>query len=154
MTSSTRHRTGEIPAPARRGLGLVPTGRLGDARTPWNDYRGTAAADDATALLGSRSLYEIADLDRSRWTIVGIDASLLAQGEEVVVYAVDRTVEPDQREGAATELAVTAFHLSPSTRVDQFLQEAFQRVSVRLVSTLATDHALRVESHVEVLPEQ
>jgi hypothetical protein len=71
----------------------------------------------------------------------------------VDVYALDRTIEPDDRVGAPDELGVTAFHLSPSTQVDQFLHEAFQRVSIRLVSTLATDRELRVDTHVELAPE-
>ena len=123
---------------------------LGPATTPWNDFQGTAAADDAIALLGSRSLYEIAGLERCRWHIVGIDASLTHAQEHVVVYAVDRATEPGAREVGADELAVTAFHLSPSTRVDRLLQEAFQRVSLRLVSTAAADRELRVAAHVEL----
>ena len=49
-------------------------GRLGSAQARWNDYVGTAAADDTTAILDARSLYEIVGLDR--WAIVGIDFSL------------------------------------------------------------------------------
>ena len=113
------------------------TGRLGTAHARWNDYVGTAAADD-----------EIAGLDRGRWTIVGIEASLADTSEQVVVYALDRSVEPASDDGALGEVGVTAFHLSPSTRVDQFLHEAFQRVSVRLLLTLAVDRALRVDAHV------
>lgn len=150
MTTPTR----DLAPAARRADERSTTGRLGTAQARWNDYRGTAAADDAIALLGSRSLYELVDLDRSRWTIVGIDAALPTTGGHVVVYALDRTAEPDDRAGAPDELGVTAFHLSPSTHVDQFLHAAFQRVSIRLVSTLATDRELRVDTHVELSPGQ
>ena len=110
--------------------------RLGSAQVRWNDYVGTAAADDANAVLDSRSLYEIADLDRERWTVVGIDLSLGDVAEPIVVYAVDRTTEPDPAEGGdGDEVVVTAFHLGSSTRLDDFLREAFQRISVRLVSS-------------------
>lgn len=153
MTSSIRDRVSERDVPARRAVELVTPGHLGPAQARWNDYRGTAAADDAIALLGSRSLYEMASLDRSRWTIVGIEASLLTSSEQVVVYAVDRSVEPDGRDESPGELGVTAFHLDASTQVDQFLHEAFQRVSIRLVSTLATDRELRVDGHVDLAPE-
>ena len=50
---------------------------------------GTAAADDADAVLATRSLYAIAGLDRERWTIVGLDLAL-GEASGVVVYAVDR----------------------------------------------------------------
>jgi hypothetical protein len=64
--------------------------RLGSAQVRWNDYVGTAAADDADAVLDTRSLYEIAGLDRDRWTIVGIDFTLDDAQEIVVIYAADR----------------------------------------------------------------
>ena len=40
--------------------------RLGAASVRWNDYVGTAAADDADALLDRPSLYEVAGIDRGR----------------------------------------------------------------------------------------
>lgn len=148
MTSSTRNHLADPTSSARPVSGLLTTGVLGSAQARWNDYRGTVAADDAIALLGSRSLYEIAGLDRSRWAIVGIDAGLPAATEHVVVYATDRTAEAEESQQSSEELGVTAFHLSPSTHVDQFLHEAFQRLSIRLVSTLASEHDLRVDTHV------
>ena len=68
-------------------------GRLGSAQVRWNDYVGTAAADDADALLNTRSLYEIAGVDRDRWTIAGIDFSMGSSSEHVVVYAIDRAAD-------------------------------------------------------------
>lgn len=59
--------------------------RLGSAQVRWNDYVGTAAADAAQALLNTRSLYEVAGLDRDRWTIVGVDFSLGTSPDPLVV---------------------------------------------------------------------
>ena len=117
--------------------------RLGSAHVLWNDYVGTAAADDAGVVLDSRSLYEIADLDRDRWAIVGIDLSLGAAADPVVVYAFDRSPGLEVGEDV-DEIAVQAFRLSASTRLDQFLTEAFQRVSVRLVSSMVEGKELVV----------
>lgn len=144
--ASTPHPTS--PSPHASTDPLV-TGRLGAAQVRWNDYLGSAAADDSGAVLDTRSLYEIARLDRDRWTIVGIDLSLDKASDQVVMYAVDRMINPDEGAGI-DEMGVTAIHLNPSTRVDEFLREAFERVSVRLMSTLAVDGPLRVDSHVEL----
>ena len=96
----------------------------------------------------AESLYEIADLDRERWTVVGIDLSLGDVAEPIVVYAVDRTTEPDPAEGGdGDEVVVTAFHLGSSTRLDDFLREAFQRISVRLVSSTVDSKQLVVTDH-------
>src|SRR6476660_10042169 len=124
----------------------VATGRLGAAQARWNDYLGTAAADDSSPMLASRSLYEITDLDRDRWTIVGIDASLGDPSDQVVLYAVDRRLKPNIAT-AGEQIPVTAFHVD-SARVEEFLREAFQRVTLRLVSTLAVDRDLLVKKHV------
>jgi len=122
------------------------TSRLGSAQVLWNDYVGTAAADDADVVLKSRSLYEIAGLDRSRWSIVGMDLSVGEVREPIVVYAVDRTAESDDV-SQADAVPVTAVHLGSSTRLDEFLREAFQRLSVRLVSTVMVDKQLVVAEH-------
>jgi len=117
--------------------------RLGSAQVLWNDYVGTAAADDAGVVLDSRSLYEMADLDRDHWAIVGMDLSLGGPADPVVVYAFDRAAAPDAPE-EVDEIAVQKFHLAASTRLDDFLREAFQRVSVRLVSTMVLGKQLVV----------
>jgi hypothetical protein len=117
--------------------------RLGSAQARFNDYAGTAAADDADAVLNSRSLYEIAGLDRERWTIVAIDFSLASTSETVVVYAADRG-DSDSDRAETAELIVTAFQLAPSVRLGQFLHEAFQRISVRLLSGALGDRQLVV----------
>lgn len=126
--------------------------RLGAAQVRWNDYVGTAAADDADAVLNRRSLYEVAGLDRDRWTIVGIEFSFDDTAEQVVVYATDRRSEVGAPADAADELAVTAFHLGPSTQLSEFLSQAFKRVSVRLVSSVVQDKQLLVAGRSELAP--
>ena len=117
--------------------------RLGSAQARWNDYLGTAAADDAAALLASRSLYQISGLDRDRWTIIGMDLFRGVASEQVVIYATDRiTVHADGPD--PEEVKVTAIHLGQSTALDSFLQEAFNQVSVRLVSSAWRDKHLVV----------
>ena len=137
MTSTTNLQ-GAVgsPTPTRLSRRLI-TGQLGAAHARWNDYLGTAAADDSVPLLNSRSLYEIAALDRGRWTIVGIEASLADTSEQVVVYAVDRSKPVPDDEASLQEISVTAFHLGPSTRVD--------RVSARGVPADLTSAGVHVE---------
>jgi hypothetical protein len=86
----------------------------------------------ASRALESPSLYAIAGLDPVRWIIVGLDVSLGGPAEHVVLHAVDRLVEPDTTLDA-DDIPVTDFDLGQSAQVDQFLLEALQRVSVRLV---------------------
>lgn len=119
--------------------------RLGSAQVRWNDYVGTAAADDADALLNRRSLYEIAGLDRERWTIVAVDFSLGTSSDPLVVYATSRSGDQAAADEGDGSLAVTAFHLGGSVQLDQFLAEAFQRVSVRLLSSGVSGRDLVVD---------
>ena len=66
-----------------------------------------------------------------------------------MIYAVDRSIKPANDENL-DEMAVTAFHLDPSTRVEEFLRAAFDSVNVRLMSTMAVDRYLRVDDHVHL----
>ena len=66
-----------------------------------------------------------------------------------MIYAVDRSTKPANEEDLE-EMAVTAFHLDQSTRVEEFLRAAFNSVNVRLMSTLTVDRYLRVDDHVHV----
>src|SRR3712207_2763487 len=117
--------------------------QLGSVQVRWNDFVGTAAADGANVLLNTRSLYEIAGIERDRWAIVGIDLSLRDSTDEVVVYGVDRTsAGPDAAD--VDDVAVTAFHLDRSVRFEQFLKEAFALLSVRLLSSAVSGQNLIV----------
>ncbi|HEY5820727.1 MAG TPA: hypothetical protein VIT20_02040 [Propionibacteriaceae bacterium] len=121
--------------------------QLGSAQVRFNDYVGTAAADDADAVLATRSLYEIAGLNRDRWTIVGLDLAL-GESAGVVVYAADRLHDAEAVE--ADEVPVTAFRLAPSTQLHAFIAEAFKRVSVRLVMSAVRDKQFVVAGQTEL----
>ena len=122
---------------------------LGPASAGWSDYVGTAAAEDALATLGSPSLYELAGVDRERWTILGIDIAV-DTATAVTVYAFDRQAHGAQhlddieRLGwESGQIPVSAFPVS-ADRVDAFIEDAFKRLSVRLVSRAVRDQALVV----------
>jgi hypothetical protein len=56
---------------------MKPRGRvLGRAHTHFNDYVVTVAADDAEVVKDQTSLYELADIDGDRYTILAVDLSI------------------------------------------------------------------------------
>jgi len=62
---------------------------LGPAKTNFNHYVGTVAADDAEAVLDRPSLYQLAKIDRDRYTVLGIDPRV--DGSTTAsIYAIDR----------------------------------------------------------------
>lgn len=122
---------------------------LGPASAGWSDYVGTAAAEDAPATLGSPSLYELAGVDRERWTILGVDIAV-DTSTAVTVYAFDRqahgarNLDDIERLGwESGQIPVSAFPVS-ADRVDAFIEDAFKRLSVRLVARAVRDQALVV----------
>ena len=124
---------------------------LGAVSVRYDDYVGTAAADDADALLAGRSLYQMVGLDREHWLIVSVELFRSKQSGRVSVYAIDRHRHPvaslaDLEAGGdfAFGVPVVAFDLPASVRVEEFVAEAFQRISVRLVSRAVTGQSLRV----------
>jgi hypothetical protein len=122
---------------------------LGPARTNFNDYVGTVAADDAKALLDRPSLYELARIDRDRYTILAVDLNVDGPAT-ATIYAVDRIehgvsvnadiVELGQRDG---EIPVVQFDLAQPS-VEDFIRHAFTRISVRLVTQTFRDQVLVV----------
>jgi hypothetical protein len=122
---------------------------LGSASTRFNDYIGTVAADDAEAIKDRPSLYELALVDRDRFTIVGIDLNVEGS-PKATVYAVDRLQQAVRGEAEAGELgnnggeiSVLAFDI-PEPNIEEFLRYAFRRISVRLVRQDLRDHVLLV----------
>ena len=102
-------------------------------------------------VLDRPSLYEVAQIDRDRYTIVAVD--LKVDGPvAATVYAVDRVehglslhaeiVELGQREG---EIPVVQFDLA-EPNVEEFIRHAFKRISVRLVTQALRDQILVVTS--------
>ena len=72
-------------------------GLLGPASARWNDYIGTAAADDAEAILNRPSLYELAEIDRDQWMILAVDILRRGSATTVRIYAIDRDRPPDRQ---------------------------------------------------------
>jgi hypothetical protein len=60
---------------------------LGPANTRFNDYVGTVAADDAEAVKDQPSLYEIANIDRDRYTssVTSSQDSTCSQSASVLI---------------------------------------------------------------------
>jgi hypothetical protein len=122
---------------------------LGPANTRFNDYVGTVAADDAEAVKDQPSLYEIAGIDRDRYTILAVD--LRVDGPvTATVYAIDRVEHGLARHAEIAELSeslgeipVVPFDI-PEPNVEDLIRHAFRRISVRLVTQHFRDHALVV----------
>ena len=122
---------------------------LGPVNTRFNDYVGTVAADDVEAVKDQPSLYEIADIDRDRYTILAVD--LRVDGPvTATVYAIDRVERGIARHAEIAELSeslgeipVVPFEI-PEPNVEDLIRHAFRRISVRLVTQHFRDHALVV----------
>jgi hypothetical protein len=122
---------------------------LGPARTNFNDYVGTVAADDAEAVVDRPSLYELAQIDRDRYTILAID--LKVDGPvNATVYAIDRVAHGISLHAPIAELGeslgeipVVQFNL-PEPNVEEFIRHAFRRISVRLMTEDLRDQVLVV----------
>jgi len=131
----------------------MPSEPLGPAASTWNDYVGTAAADDADVRLGSPSLYQLAGLDRDQWRVVGVDIEVRNTRPAVTIYAVDlnrakdggRDIEDvvDEHE----RVPVTAIELVEQ-HVETFLNQAFRRIAVRLVTKGFRDEQLIVSRRI------
>lgn len=121
---------------------------LGPANTRFNDYVGTVAADDVEAVKDQPSLYEIAGIDRDRYTILAVD--LRVDGPvTATVYAIDRVehgiahAEIADLSESLGEIPVVPFDI-PEPNVEDLIRHAFRRISVRLVTQHFRDHALVV----------
>ena len=130
--------------------------RLDAASTTWNDYVGTAAADDADAFTGNRSLYDLAGLDRDRWVVVAVDLAVRSTEPEVVVYALDRAADDESPFDIDSVIAahgyvpVTAVRLALNAQIEEFLNDAFRRLAVRLVARGFREETLVVQQQVSL----
>ena len=96
---------------------MDPQGRaLGPATTSFTDYVGTVAADDAEAVMDRPSLYELAQIDRDRYTIVGIELNVDGP-TTAAVYAFDRSVHSVARLEEIVELGLSRGQI-PVVRFD------------------------------------
>jgi hypothetical protein len=79
---------------------------FGPATTGFNDYVGTVAADDAEAVMDRPSIYELAQIDRDRYTILGIELSVDGS-TTAAVYAFDRLEHSVARLDEIVELGLS-----------------------------------------------
>jgi hypothetical protein len=129
---------------------MKPRGQvLGPARARFNDYVGTVAADDAEVVKDQPSLYELADVDRDRYTILAVDLSIDG-AVTATVYAIDRVEHGIRRHGEIAELStgerqipVVAFDIA-ELNVEDLIRHAFRRISIRLVTRHLRDLVLVV----------
>ena len=122
---------------------------LGTAHTRFNDYVGTVAADDAEVVWDQPSLYELAGVDRDRYTILAVDLSIDGPAT-ATVYAIDRVENGITRHSEIAELSasqrqipVVAFDI-PEPSVEDLIRHAFGRISIRLVTQHLRDLVLIV----------
>ena len=130
---------------------------LGPAHTRFNDYVGTVAADDAQVVKDQPSLYELADVDRDRYTILAVDVSIDSP-VTLTVYAIDRVEHGITRHSQLAELSasqrqipVVAFDI-PEPNVEDLIRHAFGRISIRLVTQHLPDLVLVVTEPSSIRP--
>ena len=126
---------------------------LGPALVSWNDFVGTADADES----GRTSVYEVAGLDPAVWLILGVDLETTRDTTTLVVYALDQTEHGVESHADAVELGhqrgelpLTAFELPTSDR--RLAADLFERLAVRLVARGFQDQRLTVRSR-RTLPD-
>lgn len=124
---------------------------LGPALVQWNDYVGTAAADDSDSAAGSLSLYEMSGLDPALWTILSVDIST-GMTNGLTLYAFDRTANgitsyADLLDVAqhCGDLPVTAFYLGEEIEFTELARVVFKQLLVRLTARGVSDQRLAVQ---------
>jgi hypothetical protein len=102
-----------------------------------NHVMTTVAADDAEAVLDRPSLYELATIDRDRYTIVGIDMRVDGPTTAIAtVYAIDRREHSIARQAdiaelgqSCAEIPVVQFSI-PEPNVEEFIRDAFDQILI------------------------
>ncbi len=107
------------------------------ATTRWNDYVGTVAADDPAALADTKSLYELTELDRDRWIIIGLDVVVTSAAPKIVVFAAacsDGRTRVEELLDTNGSLPVTAHTILDRDQIQSILEEGFGSLAIRLRS--------------------
>ena len=117
---------------------------LGPVCVRFNDYIGMAVADDANSLLQSKSINQLADLDRDSWAIVGFELFHSGNRDRLIVYATDPQALAICDENLMAPLPVVAFEAPDPHRTKSFIDEAFQEIRVRLMSQRMSTRVLQV----------
>ena len=87
------------------------------------------APDQAEAVLDRPSLYELAKIDRDRYTVVGIDVGVDCP-TTATVYAIDRREHSiTERDQSWCETSVVEFRL-PEPKVEDFIRLAFDQILI------------------------
>ena len=127
---------------------------LGPAHVQHGQWLGTAAAeDDVTS--SSDGMYEVVELDRTKWTIIGLEFfdGAAARTSRVRVQALDRVRHglldsryEDLRAFADSRghLPVTSFEVH-GTQAEEVTKRVFERYMVRLTTASFAETPLRVE---------
>jgi hypothetical protein len=104
----------------------------------FNDDVGPVAVDDAEVVQDQPSLYELADIDPNRYTIVAFD--LRIEGPvTATVFAIDRL----ERAMSLIDTSVVSFEI-PDPSVEDLIRHAFKTISIRFVTQPLRDLALAV----------
>jgi hypothetical protein len=102
----------------------------------FNDYVGPVAADDTEVVKDQPSLYELANIDRDRYTILAFD--LRIEGPvTATVFAIDRL----ERGRSLVDTPVVSFDI-PEPNVEDIIRRAFKTISIRFVIQPLRDLAL------------
>jgi hypothetical protein len=102
----------------------------------FNDYVGPVAADDTEVVKDQPSLYELANIDRDRYTILAFD--LRIEGPvTATVFAIDRL----ERGRSLVDTPVVSFDI-PEPNIEDIIRHAFKTISIRFVTQPLRDLAL------------
>jgi hypothetical protein len=109
---------------------MEPLGRvIGPANTRYfYDYVGPVAADDAEVVQDQPSLYELANIDRDRYTILAFDLRIEGPAT-ATVFAIDRLEE----RSSLIDTPVVSFEI-PEPSVEELIRHAFKRIAIRFVT--------------------
>ena len=102
----------------------------------FNDYVGPVAADDAEVVKDQSNLYELANIDRDRYTILAFDLRIEGQ-VTATVFALDRLEDGI----SLIDIPVVSFAI-PEPRVEDLIRHAFKTISIRFVTQSFRDLAL------------
>jgi hypothetical protein len=104
----------------------------------FNDFVGPVAADDAEVVKDQSSLYELANIDRERYTILAFDLRIEGQ-VTAIVFAIDRL----QHGVSLIDIPVASFEI-PEPSIEDLIRHAFKTISIRFVTQPFRDLALAV----------
>jgi hypothetical protein len=97
---------------------------LGPASTNFKDYLGTVAADDTEALMYEPSLYELADLDRDRYTVLAVDLRVEVAPQRLSTPSTEWSIRTHYPARSRSGAKVKTFRLCRSTSLKRVLKSS------------------------------